>query len=186
LIFYVSFDTNKNRDIHGEKAVYTLNSREHNTVVAVARWQDIASLVEKPFVGDWFSVEQERLGWFDKAAYVDENENSLSSALYPDGLVEGFHLLSLLDHLVNKVLFIDDPDWTGWNYGFDSVRFVSMVSIKDRIRVAGTVAAIEPRGERYLVTIDCRIEVEGREKPGMVAVWKVLWTLATEESDVRT
>ncbi|TSE13409.1 hypothetical protein C1D09_004100 [Mesorhizobium intechi] len=145
------------------------------------KWESIQELVGRSFVSDWLMVAPDRLRWFDLAAYIDDNENSMSSALYPKGMIEGFHLLSLLDHLVNQALVVEDPDWSGWNYGFDSVRFVSMVTTDDHIRVRGNVVSIEPRGKRHLITINCSIEVKGREKPAMVAVWKVMWTLASEE-----
>ena len=151
------------------------------TTTAHASWAEIETLVGQPFQGDWFQMDAGRLPVFDHVTYVDDNPNAVSSDLYPDGLIEGFHLLALLDHLVNPVCFIDDPAWSGWNYGFDRVRFVSMVTAAERIRVAGRVSEVRPRGDdRYEVKLDCTIEVEGREKPAMVAEWRVVWT-RTEE-----
>jgi acyl dehydratase len=147
------------------------------TVRAVATWDDIPSLVGREFESSWFTVDDDRLRLFDRATYVDENAVALTGAEYPDGLIEGFHLLALLDHLTNEVLQVDDPRWGGWNYGLDRVRFVSPVTTKDRIRVVGSVLEVTPRGDAQLVLIDCAIEVEGRDKPGMTARWRVLWTL---------
>lgn len=141
------------------------------------KWDDLPNSAGAEFVGPWFTVEEDRLSMFDRATYVDTNSVELTGTNFPDGLIEGFHLLALLDHLTNEVLHVDDPRWTGWNYGLDKVRFVSPVTVNDKIRVAGTIAEVSPRGDDQLLLLKCTIEVAGREKPGMVAEWRVLWSV---------
>src|SRR5262249_35748871 len=79
------------------------------------------------FVGDWFIVDARSLPLFDQAIYTDRNPYPLDARGYPEGLVEGFHLLALLDHLVNPLLRVSDGPCVAWNYGLDRVRFVSPV-----------------------------------------------------------
>lgn len=145
-------------------------------VPAAAAWDDARTLVGKEFVSDWLAVDPERVKSFEWGSYVQDNPHGVNSALYPDGLIEGFHLLSLLDYLVNGVSYVDDPAWSGWNYGLNRARFVSPVTTSDRIRVRGSVASLAERGDDLLVTYDVVLEVEGRQKPGAVAEWLVLWT----------
>jgi acyl dehydratase len=145
------------------------------TQIVELRWDEVSNAAGHEFRGAWFQVDRAHTALFDEAAYVDQNTHDQEAAYYPDGLVEGFHLLSLLDHLVNSVCFVNDPSWAGWNYGLDRVRFVSPVTTSDRIRVVGRVATVEPRKEGFLLTLDCTLEVEGRQKPGAVSEWKVLW-----------
>lgn len=141
-----------------------------------------AAVIGRPLLqSEYLQVDQAHLDGFDFATYVSENVHELDAALYQPGLIEGFQLLALFDHLANAALYVDDRSWAGWNYGFDHVRFVSEVTTSDRIRLSGTVSAVEPRGSRYLVTLDCTLEVEGREKPGVVATWKVMWTRMEDE-----
>lgn len=147
------------------------------TTSVALKWEDLPNSAGAEFLGPWFSVEEDRLPMFDRATYVDANPVELTGTNFPDGLIEGFHLLALLDHLTNEVLHVDHPGWTGWNYGLDKVRFVSPVTVHDKIRVAGSIAEVTPRGEDSLVLLRCTIEVEGRDKPGMVAEWRVLWTV---------
>jgi acyl dehydratase len=137
----------------------------------------IPAIVGKHFRGAWFTVDTDRLPMFLHAAYTDENPNPLYEG-YPDHLIEGFHVLALLDHLVNNVVYVTDPDWFGWNYGLDRVRFVSPITADTPIRLTGVVSDVQPRGDDYLVTLDCVVNVKGREKPGAAAVWKVLWSRA--------
>lgn len=150
--------------------------------VASAKWGELPLLKGREFRGAWFTVERDRLASFDHAAYIDVNDNRMAD-VYPDGLIEGFHQLALLDHLVNQVCFVEDPRWSGWNYGFDLIRFTSVVTVHDRIRVSGTVADVQPRGEGYLVELHCAIDIEGRDKPSCVARWKVMWVLAADDSE---
>lgn len=152
-------------------------------IIVSVGWEGVADLSGREFRSDYLQVDQAHLDLFDAASYVDQNTNAMNADFYQDGLVEGFHLLTLLDHLTNSVLSVDDPDWAGWNYGFDHIRFLSEVTIRDRIRVVGTVRDVTPRGGHQLLTLECAIEVEGREKPGAVAVWKVLWTRESGKSE---
>ncbi|VXB14217.1 conserved hypothetical protein [Aeromicrobium sp. 9AM] len=140
-------------------------------------WGDISSMQGREFTGGWFSVDADRLQPFDFATYTDQNTVALEGSNFPDGLVEGFHLLSLLDHLSNQILYIDDPAWTGWNYGLDRVRFVSPVTVDDVFRIRGTVSEVIPRGDGQLLLLSCWLEVRDRVKPAMTAEWRVLWTL---------
>ena len=139
-------------------------------------WDDLRALEGKTFTGEWFTVDADRLDQFDHATHTDENPDLPEGADYPDGLVEGFYLLALLDHLVTTAMAaVDGPEVYGWNYGFDKVRFTSPVLAGQPIRVHGRIAEVTPRAEGCLALLDVRIEVEGREKPACVAAWRVLW-----------
>lgn len=151
------------------------------TTIVRLPWDELGASIGREFIGSWFSVADDRLALFDRATYVDENAVAFADTEYPFGLIEGFHLLSLLDHLTNEVLQIENPHWSGWNYGLDKVRFVSPVTTKDRIRVVGSIKEVTSRSSGQLVLIDCAIEVEGRDKPGMTAQWRVLWTIDADE-----
>jgi acyl dehydratase len=162
----------------GRLSVNLPNAAEKHVVTT---WEDIETLTGREFTSAWFSVDADRLAPFDHATYVDENPVQLEGSNFPDGLVEGFHLLGLLDHLSNAALRIDDPAWTGWNYGLDRVRFVSPITIEDKFRLQGIVSEVIPRGDGYLLLLTCSLEVEGRDRPGLTAEWRLFWTLAQDD-----
>ena len=62
----------------------------------------LPSLIGRSFLGDWFVVDAGSLPLFDQAIYTDRNPYPLDAGGYPEDLVEGFHLLALLDHLVKS------------------------------------------------------------------------------------
>lgn len=161
-----------------DPAVRPADASAHDADVleVVVPFAEIPSMVGRPFRGRWLQVAADRLASFDHATYIDTEDGvGLDDTVYPEGLVEGFHLVGLLYHLTVPVVRVSDEGWEGWNYGIDKVRFTSPVTTNDRIRAVGTVSAVESRGNGFVVSFDSVIEVEGREKPGAVAAWRSLW-----------
>ncbi|MBP2326459.1 acyl dehydratase [Kibdelosporangium banguiense] len=134
------------------------------------------------FVSPWFRMDPDRSELFERASYLDLSPHPFGGeAGYGDDLVEGFHLVAMLDHLVNHVLWSEGP-CLGWNYGLDRVRFVTPIRFSDRFRVRGTVTDVIDRGEQgHLLVLDYIGEVDGRARPGFVATHRVLWT--THQAD---
>src|SRR5215475_13473229 len=135
----------------------------------------LPSLAGRSFLGAWHTVDASKLPLFDEAIYTDQNPYPLDSSGYPAGLVEGFHLLALLDHLINPLLRISDGPCIGWNYGLDRVRFVSPVRAGEQIRARGTIDTVKPKGSGFLILSRCTVEIAGHERPGLVADWWTYW-----------
>ncbi len=58
------------------------------------------------------------------------------------------------------------------NYGFDQIRFVAPVRSGSRVRGVFTLASIEEkRRGQFQQTLACTIEIEGGDKPALVATW---------------
>jgi len=122
----------------------------------------------------WFTVTQERIDAF--AAATEDRQwihvDAERAAQSPLGgtVAHGFLLLSLVPffNLSNEV-------FTGRfrmavNYGLDRVRFPHSVRAGSRVRNRAVLKKIEKRGFRkVLVTVENTMEVEGADKPVMVA-----------------
>lgn len=145
------------------------------TTASVATLDALPSLVGAELTGEWFQLAPSDLDRFDEAAHLTESLPQFEPAGYPDGLIEGFHVLSLLDHLSSPLLRVEERGIVGWNYGLDRVRFVSPVTLNDPLRMRATVAEVRPKGAGYLVRLECTVEAQGRDKPAMVASWLALW-----------
>jgi acyl dehydratase len=62
------------------------------------------------------------------------------------------------------------------NYGLDRVRFLAPVRTGSRVRNHVVLTDFRERApDRYLQKTTNTLEVEGLDKPGMVADWLVLW-----------
>ncbi len=125
-------------------------------------------------LSDWFVVTQERIDAFaaateDRQWIHVEPERAARSPL-GGTVAHGFLLLSLVPffNLSNEI-------FTGRfrmavNYGLDRVRFPHPVRAGSRVRSRAVLKKIEKRGFRkILVTVENTMEIEGVEKPAMVA-----------------
>lgn len=141
------------------------------TTVAYA---DLAGLVGKDLgPSAWREVTQEQVNTFADATddhqwiHTDPERASKESP-FGAPIAHGFLTLSLLIPMWVELLDVEGVT-TKVNYGLDKVRFVSPVKVGDKIRMTATVAEVEEvRGGLQLV-IDATIEVEGGEKPAVVA-----------------
>ena len=61
------------------------------------------------------------------------------------------------------------------NYGFDKVRFSSPVKVGSRIRAAGELLRVSERGGHVLVKLKVTIQIEGGDKPALVAEWLTMY-----------
>lgn len=139
---------------------------------------DIPALAGRSFVTPWFSVDKDRGEQFEYSTYLDEYPNPYEQYEgdgYGEGLVEGFHMLGMIDYLLNHVL-VANFRCVPWNYGLDRVRFVSVVRVGQPFRITGTVTEVVDRGPQgHLVVLDLTGEVRGRDKPAFVATQRALW-----------
>lgn len=135
---------------------------------------DFASYIGKQIgTSEWVTLDQQKIDAFavltgdDHWIHVDleRAQNEM-----PDGktLVHGFLTLSLIPYLQRTVFSVTNRG-KGLNYGCNRIRFTSPLQVGSRVRLHQTVKACEllPNGAR--MTFDCTIEVEGKEKPALVA-----------------
>jgi acyl dehydratase len=125
-------------------------------------------------VSDWFPVTQERIDAF--AAVTEDRQwihvDPERAARSPLGgtVAHGFLLLSLVPYfnLSNEVFA--GRFRVAVNYGLDRVRFPHPVRAGSRVRNRAVLKKIEKRGfRRVLVTVENTVEIEGVDKPAMVA-----------------
>ncbi len=57
-----------------------------------------------------------------------------------------------------------------FNYGLNKVRFLQPVKVGSRVRLRTRILEVQQKnGERILVTARARVEIEGEEKPALIA-----------------
>lgn len=126
---------------------------------------------------EWLTVDQEMIDRFADATkdwqYIHTDPARAAETRFGGTIAHGFLVLSLLSYLEEKSNAARMPDIkVGVNYGFDRVRFVSPVRAGSRIRSASTLTTIKEKAPGHFEqTQDIRIEVEGEEKPAVVATW---------------
>lgn len=135
---------------------------------------DFASYIGKPIgTSEWVTLDQQKIDAFavltgdDHWIHVDREraQNEM-----PDGktLVHGFLTLSLIPYLQRTVFSVTNRG-KGLNYGCNRIRFTSPLQVGSRVRLHQTVKACELLPDGARMTFDCTIEVEGKERPALVA-----------------
>lgn len=134
---------------------------------------------EAEHTSDWLTVSQETIDQFGQATgdmdwlHTDPQRARRESPF--DGTIAfGFWTISMLTYFARQTFGKDYPDGAlyGLNYGFDRIRMIAPVPVGSRIRNHTRLLDVEDRGNgRFLVKTENRVEVEGADKPAMIAEW---------------
>ena len=126
-------------------------------------------------VSEWTVVDQESINKFaectgdDQWIHVDV-ERAKRESPYGTTIAHGFLVLSLLAKLQFDAGVVPPDASQAINFGLDRVRFVAPVKSGDRIRNRLELMSAEEKGEgRLLVKTKNTVEIEGEERPAMVA-----------------
>ena len=131
-------------------------------------------------VSDWLLIDQERVNAFADATldhqfiHIDPER----AAMTPFGgtIAHGFLTLSLLPHFLDSASLPVDGLLMAINYGTDKVRFLQPVKVGQRVRGRAVLSgAEEKRPGQWLVNQTVTVEIEGEEKPAMVAEFLMLF-----------
>ncbi|MEK9775043.1 MAG: MaoC family dehydratase [Quisquiliibacterium sp.] len=87
-------------------------------------------------------------------------------------IAHGFLTLSLLAQMGYQVCPLVEGTKSGVNYGFNRLRFVAPVPTGSRVRGHFRLKDFEIQpAKRWTATWDVSIEIEGAEKPAIIAEW---------------
>ena len=123
-------------------------------------------------VSDWTQVTQEMINRFAEVTgdhqwiHVDV-ERARRETPFGSTIAHGFLTVSLLADLSRQTIEVRGDYKMRINYGFNKLRFVSPVPAGARIRARFTPQEVTDNQVTWLVTV----EVEGRDKPALVAEW---------------
>ena len=131
--------------------------------------------------GDWMDINQEIVDKFADVThdhqFIHVDPERAKATPFGGPIAHGFLTLSLLTHLAasanpedqNPARF--DGIVMGVNYGFDKVRFINPVPVGSRLRVHSLLSKVELKGNAIQQTRTMSVEIEGQEKPALVADW---------------
>jgi len=129
---------------------------------------------EEVGVSPWVEVTQERIDTFARAIddlqWIHVDRARAKASPFGGTIAHGFLTLSLLSHLSERTFGFTDRKM-GINYGLNRVRFTSPVPSGARVRARFTLAKYEPLEGGVQVTWNTVVEIEGKDKPALVAEW---------------
>ena len=133
-----------------------------------------AAVGQEVGLSDWFVVSQERIDGFAAATedrqWIHVDPERAAQSPLGGTVAHGFLLLSLVPFFNYSNEIFTGHFRMAVNYGLDRVRFPHSVRAGSRVRNRAVLKKIEKRGfRRVLVTVENILEVEGEDKPAMVA-----------------
>jgi len=127
---------------------------------------------------EWLTVDQAMIAAFaqntgdDQWIHVDVER---AAREMPGGktIAHGYLLLSLLP-VLNRTVYRVKNRRRSLNYGLNKVRFLGQVQSGSRIRLDQQVKSVEETRGGKLVTFLATVEIEGQDKPALIAETMVL------------
>jgi acyl dehydratase len=128
-----------------------------------------------PHVTDWFTMDADRVRAFAEVTQhrqdINLDEARAAQSRFGGTIVQGFLTLSMLSAMSQQVTQAISDMQTSVNYGFDRVRFVAPVRVGSRLRGRFSVAHVDEGAGWLGVHWDVEVEIEGQERPALVANW---------------
>jgi acyl dehydratase len=126
-------------------------------------------------VSEWTTITQEQIDTFadctDDHQYIHVDPEAAAKTPFGGTIAHGFLTLSMLSSMAYQMPSITGTVM-GVNYGFNRLRFVSPVKSGARIRARFVLKAFdELRPGEIQTTMTVTVEIEGQEKPALVADW---------------
>jgi acyl dehydratase len=128
-------------------------------------------------VSDWFEVSQERINQFADATgdhqFIHIDPERAKQTPFGGTIAHGFLTLSLIPVLGAKTQGARvDGVKMGVNYGGNKVRFIAPVRAGKRVRSHTKLTElVEKRPGQWQQTNEITIEIEGEDKPALIAEW---------------
>lgn len=126
-------------------------------------------------VSNWVQLDQERISEFahctgdDQWIHVDV-ERSARESPFRSTIAHGYLTLALVGPASLEVWIRPADIATALNYGIDRVRFLAPVPSGARVRNRVRLIAVEYKpDDRVLITTENTIEIEGKDKPALIA-----------------
>jgi acyl dehydratase len=139
--------------------------------------QELRSRIgEEIGVSPWHTVTQEQIDRFAEVTgdnqwiHIDA-ERARRESPYGTPIAHGFLTVSMLSGMAQEAVKISDVSKMRINYGFNRLRFTGAVPAGSRIRTHFTLNSLKDVEGGVEITWGVSVEVEGRDKPALVAEW---------------
>lgn len=132
-------------------------------------------------VSAWTLVDQSRIDQFAECTgdrqwlHVDPERAKRESPLRVT-IAHGYLTLSIIGALCQEIDAIPENTQAAFNYGLDKVRFLSPVRVGSRVRLRATLLSMQEKAPgQYLMKFLNTIDIEGEEKPALIAETLVMF-----------
>jgi acyl dehydratase len=123
-------------------------------------------------LSDWMLIDQDRINLFADATsdhqWIHVDPERAAAGPFGTTIAHGYLTLSLISELLFGLTTLEGSPMI-INYGLDRVRFLAVVPVDSRVRAAAQLSAVTPVAQGVRVHTTVTIEIEGVDKPALVA-----------------
>lgn len=138
---------------------------------------DLQSLIGTEVgVSRWIEVDQARIDAFARVTedeqFIHVDPEAAKATPFGSTIAHGFLTLSLASAMSYDAVAPLEGVVMGVNYGFDKLRFLAPVPAGSKIRGRFKLLGAEDKGGgRWLLKHELTVEIDGAEKPALIAEW---------------
>ncbi|MEL6364206.1 MAG: MaoC family dehydratase [Pseudomonadota bacterium] len=130
-------------------------------------------------VSEWKTIDQERINVFadvtEDHQFIHIDPEAAAKTPFGGTIAHGFLTLSMLSALGAGTSIRLENVAMGVNYGFEKVRFMQPVPAGKNIRGRFVLKDVKERNPgQFQLTYEVTVEIEGVEKPALIAEWLTL------------
>ena len=143
----------------------------------MTRPSDLSSLIGQEIgVSRWFEIDQARIDAFAETTedrqFIHIDPEAARATPFGGTIAHGFLTLSLASAMGYDAVRPLEGVVMSVNYGFDKLRFLAPVPAGSRVRGRFRLLSAEDKGGgRWLLKHELTVEIEGGEKPALIAEW---------------
>lgn len=123
---------------------------------------------------DWFLIDQDRIDNFAEVTldrqWIHVDRDAAAKGPFGTTIAHGFLTLSLVSQLSTEAAILPEGAGLLVNYGSDKVRFLNPVKVGSRVRTVSVLKDVTEKAPgQILLTSTVTVEIEGEERPALVA-----------------
>jgi acyl dehydratase len=123
---------------------------------------------------EWVVIDQERINSFADVTldhqFIHIDVDKAKATPFGTTIAHGYLSLSLISHFLSECGIMPQGTVMAINYGSDKVRFLQPVAVDSKVRGHGKLLQVSEKSPgQYLVKIGVSVEIQGQEKPALVA-----------------
>jgi acyl dehydratase len=125
---------------------------------------------------EWHTVTQEQINQFADCTldhqYIHVDPEKAKTSPFGSTIAHGFLTMSMLSYFAENFSVNIEGLGMAINSGFDKVRFIAPVKVDSRIRAHAKLLEMEEKNPgQYRVKTEVTLEIEGQDKPALIAEW---------------
>ena len=143
---------------------------------AISTEELLARIGQEVGVSDWIEIDQARINAFadctEDHQFIHVDPEAAAKTPFGGTIAHGFLTLSLMSQMSYQAAPVLNGVVMGVNYGFDKLRFLQPVRAGSRVRGRFKLISAEEKGTgRWLIKNGVTVEIEGSDKPALIAEW---------------